>query len=139
MVTILYHNVEPIWCIDDERGRIEWRRGTGDNVELMYLRCTDSRKGYGTALFREILIELTKHPPYHTVYGFTRFSNVPARNFYTKMGFLLTPVQGVYADGIAVVFSRSYHSLLLHHQLGHLLSPEKVQALYGNRTYQGSL
>jgi len=55
---------------------------------------------------------LKGRPPYHSVFGFTRESNEEAQKFYGKLGFDLTPVQGVYKDGTAIFFHAPYSRLL---------------------------
>lgn len=90
-------------------GYVVWRRGTGDNVELLHLKSKAS--GGGTRLLRGMLEALEENPPYSTVFGFTRLVNDKAHSFYLKCGFDLTMVQGVYADGHAIVFSAPYSDL----------------------------
>lgn len=102
-------------CDDDGGGYIVWRRGTGDNVEITHLRAYRPHNGAGRRLLRIMLHDLRENPPYATVFGFTRQSNTQACNFYAKMGFELTVVKGVYADGTAVVFSAPYRTLLERH------------------------
>lgn len=100
-----------------ESGIIAWRYGTGGNVELTYLLVKSEvrRDGQGRALFRAMLDELRKSPPYATVYGFTRSGNSVSQDFYRSLGFFLTPVVGVYDDGCAIVFSARYADLLAQH------------------------
>lgn len=103
-------------------GWIVWRRGTGDNCELLHIRAFEPRRGHGRRLVRAMLDELEhdrRHPlpgeppfPYHTVYGFTRVENEGARAFYAALGFVVQVVDGVYADGRAVLFSGEYLRLL---------------------------
>lgn len=99
----------------DEKGLIAWRLGTGQNIELLYLKSDPPRTGGGKHLLVEMLKELKKSPPYCTIYGFTRSSNLDARKFYEAMGFSLTTVVGVYADGIAVCFSANFDKLVKEH------------------------
>jgi ribosomal protein S18 acetylase RimI-like enzyme len=101
-------------------GLIVWRRGTGDNVELLYIRAgaREARVGSGRALLRAMLAKLADEPPYSSVFGFTRTSNLEAQAFYRRMGFELSPVTGVYADGDAVLFSQTYEELKKKHLLG---------------------
>lgn len=94
--------------INDERGYIVWRVGTGENVELLHIRVHDKRKGYGSQLINEMMDKLKQNPPYATVFGFTRTSNNEAHEFYKANGFTLTKVDGVYKDGTAVLFSKNY-------------------------------
>ncbi len=99
--------------IDTENGYVVWRRGTGDNVELLHLRVTTERRvGYGRSLLCQMLEKLIDNPPYHTVFGFTRLENQIAIEFYQAMGFETTVVNGVYLDGAAVLFSQSFEILL---------------------------
>jgi ribosomal protein S18 acetylase RimI-like enzyme len=99
----------------DEDGLLAWRRGTGDNVEITYLRVYEQGQGCGRRLLGKMVDRLRERPPYATVFGFTRTSNTGAQVFYEKMGFTLSPVRGVYADGSAVVFSANYADLLERH------------------------
>lgn len=100
-----------------EDGVIAWRYGTGGNVELTYILVKNEmqRQGQGRALFRAMLRALVSDPPYHTVYGFTRTGNAAGRSFYASVGFTLSEVAGVYADGNAVVFSANYRALCAIH------------------------
>lgn len=93
-------------------GYIVWRRGTGGNVELLHIRSSRLREGYGTRLIKEMVRRLRSDPPYKTIFGFTRTANRDAHQFYASLGFDLSPVRGVYADGDAVVFSRDYDALV---------------------------
>lgn len=94
-------------------GYILWRVGTGGNVELLDLQVTATAQGsgVGTEMFQEMLRRLKYDPPYATVFGFTRTCNKAAQVFYQNLGFVLSPVHGVYADGTAVLFSASYDDL----------------------------
>lgn len=105
-----YDNVD--WAWDALEGFVAWRRGTGDNVELLHIRANGLRCGNGRRLVYRMLDELKANPPYHSVFGFTRVSNERAREFYAAMGFDLTPVPHVYADGSGIMFSQSYARLL---------------------------
>lgn len=100
----------------DGIGYIAWRRGTGDNVEITWLRSDQKRAGTGRRLLQAMLRRLRdENPPYCSVYGFTRSSNVDAIAFYRAMGFTLSPVKGVYADGEALVFSARFRDLVRQH------------------------
>lgn len=100
-----------------EGGFIVWRRGTGGNVELINLQVSPEsrRKGAGRRLLQRMLAELKKNPPYATVFGFSREVNREAHDFYREMGFTLSRVDGVYADGSAIVFSALYSELCQKH------------------------
>lgn len=99
-----------------EFGHIIWRKGTGGNAEILYIKAT--KKGGGRRLLRLMLSGLVDNPPYNgdgTVYGFTREGNLTALAFYDKMGFELSRVAGVYAEGSAVCFSAPYLALVKTH------------------------
>lgn len=100
------------YSLASAHGRIEWQVGTGGNVELTHLRVTEPRRGHGTELLRAMIGALAYTVvPYETVYGFTRCVNFRAGQFYSKHGFRLSTVNGVYRDGDAVVFSARYKDL----------------------------
>lgn len=96
-------------------GYIVWRRGTGDNVELLHLRVGEKRRGTGRSLLCRMLEKLRADPPYATVFLFTKVDNADAIAFYEAMGFVGTKVSGVYDAGTAVVFSARYDDLLRRH------------------------
>lgn len=101
-----------IHLIEHANGYIAWRRGTGDNVELLHLRTFSPGKGTGRELVTAMLRKLLERPPYATVFGFTRTVNKASQEFYKALGFELTEVKGVYADGTAVLFSQTFKTLL---------------------------
>ena len=91
-------------------GYIAWRVGTGENVELLYIK--SEMPGGGSRLLTAMVDALRINPPYCTVFGFTRCCNDVAHAFYRKWGFALSRVKGVYSDGEAIVFSTKYTDLL---------------------------
>lgn len=93
-------------------GYIVWRRGTGENVELLHLKTFERGMGTGKTLVCSMLQILKDDPPYSSVFGFTRSVNMEAQKFYRSLGFILSPVEGVYADGTAVLFSQTFEKLL---------------------------
>jgi hypothetical protein len=99
--------------VHDRHGFIVWRVGTGLNVELLHVKAAVT--GGGEHLLRSMLNNLKKHPPYCTVFGFTRTCNVKAQRFYERCGFDLTLVNGVYADGAAYLFSATFEELCKIH------------------------
>ena len=101
-----------VHLIEHENGYIVWRRGTGDNAEMLHLKTFSPGKGTGRELIKAMLRKLKENPPYATVFGFTRSVNIPAQKFYRSLGFNLSPVEGVYADGSAVIFSQLFSTLL---------------------------
>lgn len=94
------------------KGYIVWRLGTGNNTELLHIRTFEKGRGYGRKLFYEMLDWLKKEPPYYSVFGFTRVGNTEARKFYGTLGFKLQLVEGLYRDGMAIMFWQSYEKLL---------------------------
>lgn len=103
-----------------EDGYVTWRRGTGGNVELLHIEVREKRVGHGRRLLTRMLRKLQADPPCGgrgTVFGFTRMSNVDALGWYDGMGFDLSQVCGVYAEGVAVCFSAPY-ALLVELHLG---------------------
>lgn len=93
-------------------GFIAWRLGTGNNIELLHLRTTILRKGHGRELFYAMLTTLKYHPPYFSVFGFTRVSNDRAVAFYEAMGFKIQLIDGLYKDGEAYMFWAEYTELM---------------------------
>ena len=90
-------------------GYVVWRVGTGRNVELLHIHA--AVPGEGGVLVREMLRQLRARPPYATIFGFCLPDNARAKLFYLTMGFTLSPVQGVYDVGSALVFSARYDEL----------------------------
>lgn len=112
--------VEPyqkVCYVELETGYIVWRRGTGDNIELLHLQAFVHRQGIGRLLVRTMLDKLKDDPPADTVFGFTRISLLDAVAFYHAMGFETTVVKGLYTEGVAVMFSQTYEKLLELHKL----------------------
>lgn len=105
-----FRNVD--WVYEEDKGFIVWRRGTGDNVELLHIRTFTTGNGYGRHLFYRMLKDLAEKPPYYSVFGFTRVSNKEAKAFYAALGFKLSTVDGLYKDGSAVMFWQSYTRLV---------------------------
>lgn len=101
-----------VHLIECDNGYIVWRLGTGENVELLHLRTFSPGKGTGRALLNAMLNKLRENPPYCTVFGFTRTVNKISQEFYKALGFELTEVKGVYADGTAILFSQTFDRLL---------------------------
>lgn len=98
-----------VYSYDGEEGYVVWRLGTGLNAELLHIRA--GRPGGGSELLKVMLQRLKARPPYATVFGFTRVSNVEALRFYAEAGFTVTRVAGVYDEGEAAVFSARYEDL----------------------------
>lgn len=96
--------------IEDHRGHIAWRLGSGNTVELFSITASQQRKGYGRSLVRQMLCTL-KDSGIHTVYGFTRERLVHAQLFYKSVGFNLIKLPGFYAEGNAVMFSQNFDVL----------------------------
>lgn len=109
-----YQNV---FSVELDNGYIVWRLGTGENAELLHLRTYAPGKGTGRKLVKAMLSRLVLTPPYATVFGFTRTMNDASQAFYKALGFDLSEVKGVYADGTAVVFSQQFKTLLEIHNV----------------------
>lgn len=110
---VLITPFQHVYHIHDEDGYVVWRRASGNNVELLHIR--SSRSGGGTALLLKMLKELLTNPPYATVFGFARVSNIQAREFYQRVGFTCSCVTGVYSEGSATIFSARYDDLCRIH------------------------
>lgn len=104
--------------VDDEDGYIVWRTGTGGNVELLHLNTVEDGRGCGKRLLTKMLQNLRLSPPYATIFGFCLFSNLSAKDFYLRMGFDISEVEGVYDEGRAYVFSQRYDRLKQLHLAG---------------------
>lgn len=96
---------------DTTVGFVVWRRGTGDNVELLHIRTFNPGRGDGRRLFHIMLNRLATRPPYHSIFGFTRVGNEEAKAFYGALGFHLQIVEGLYAEGRATIFWQKYEVL----------------------------
>lgn len=98
-----------------EHGFVVWRMGTGRNVELLHIRAWEIRQGHGTWLLDRMLWTIEQTPamqPYYSIYGFTRASNSRAISFYQAVGFHWQQVNGLYEDGVGVLFWRGFEDLL---------------------------
>lgn len=102
--------------VENDYGYISWRLGTGDNIEILHIRVNEKNTvpGKGLILIRDMLtkVQATKHP-YHSVFGFAKASNEVAIKFYEALGFSISqPINDLYRDERAVVFSIQYSDLL---------------------------
>ena len=77
----------------NEKGYIAWQVSTGENVELLFIEVSERRKGYATDLVREMCKRIK---PYTSVFVFRLASNESAGHFYRHLGFVETPVSGLY-------------------------------------------
>ena len=92
---------------------IAWRRGSGNSIELLHIYVVNRRQGVGRNLLREMIRQCALlSPPIESVYGFTRSSNEIAIAFYKAIGFDLSEIKSIYADGDAVIFSKHFSLLL---------------------------
>lgn len=104
--------------LPDTISQIQWRRGTGDNVELTHIRVSAPRKGIGRALFIGMLETLRKNPPYRTIYGFTLADRPNALAFYMAMGFSVTHVDDIYEPASGTyLFVGDYKELCKLHEV----------------------
>lgn len=102
---------EGVSFYENENGYIAWRRGTGDNVELLHIRVYVTQKGHATKLLKEMVKQLSHHPPYHSVYVFVLANNHPALCAYDSWGFKLTRIEGLYKKGGTVIGTIPYTTL----------------------------
>lgn len=112
-----------IHYIEDYRGYIVWRLGSGGNIELLHIAASYPRVGYGTSLVRSMvdkLLELPEKPK--AVFGFTRAQLEPANKFYQALGFSLHRLSDFYKQipefdiADAVIFHQPLARLLYNLQ-----------------------
>ncbi len=92
----------------DNIGFIVWRIGTGNNIELLHIKSFVKRKGYGSLLLRLMILELSKKPPYYSIFGFALYKNKEARFFYKKNGFNVFKCPFPYKTDSSIIFSQSF-------------------------------
>lgn len=70
-------------------GYVVWRVGTGDNLEIVFVRAAEPGHGYGKRMLREMVAAVTSvgPRPYHSVYAYRLRSNEQAGRFYRALGF----------------------------------------------------
>lgn len=106
------HPYEKIYTIQDQRGYLVWRHGTGNTVEILHLEASARRLGYGRSLVRHLLSDLYDSGfDVSTVYGFTRERLVQAQVFYVGIGFNLISLKDYYGDGGSVMFRQKFVDL----------------------------
>lgn len=109
----VFHRVVPFegvnWIHEPVIGCIAWRRGSGDNVELLHVYSFSP--GGGREMLQRLAWRLESTPPYYSVYGFTRVENVKAQEFYRRNGFTIQRVDGVYKDGAAILFMQPWDEM----------------------------
>lgn len=111
------HPFTGVEYIFDERGYCVWRMGTGNNYEWLHFRLF---AGFGLLeLFREMLVRMSKVPPYHSVFAFTRVSNSRAIAMHKFLGFETQQVDGVYKDGNAILSWQEFQVLCEKHKINH--------------------
>jgi len=79
----------------NENDFIEYREGKAGTLEIFDIAVNSER---GKGIGRELVSKL---PPTHTLYGFTREENHRARAFYKALGFREIFLEGFYEDGNA--------------------------------------
>lgn len=90
----------------DDLGYIVWRRGTGGNLEILFIEAANPGNGQGRELVRLMVEYLTRTnaAPYHSVFAFRLGSREEAGRFYRSLGFRGVLVgsprgeRGVYRD-----------------------------------------
>ena len=97
------------YLYDKDKGYIVWRRGTGDNVELLHIRTFEHRKGYAKELVKAMLNQLVYKPPYYSVFGFGILRG-ELDEIYMALGFRVIPIPGpTKSEGI--LFWQSFEKL----------------------------
>lgn len=95
-----------------EEGYVAWRRGTGDNVEVLHIRAFKTGKGTGVLLAQAMIHELKKRPPYYSIFGFGLASNLPPQKVWKKVGFDIEITKAPYKGGPAFLISQSFEVLV---------------------------
>ncbi len=106
--------------IYNENGYIAWQISTGENYEIIFIETKESRKGYGTELFRQF-VNYVK-PPYFSVFVIRLAANKKAGHFYRKLGFKETRIPKLYKGDDAVIGVIPWTKLvnkLNDHEKGH--------------------
>jgi ribosomal protein S18 acetylase RimI-like enzyme len=96
------------------KGFIVWRKGTGENIELLHIRTFDSNKGYAKQLVKEMIKRIQKNPPYYSIFGFglTTPEKPHLKEIYKKLGFNVSgDIPGPYKGGSSFLFYQSYEEL----------------------------
>ena len=102
---------DALHIIDDYRGYLVWRYGTGSTVELLHLDTLERRKGYGSSLIYDMLLSVDRDRAC-VVYGFTRANKIEAQVFYAALGFKLKLLPDMYYPHDGVLFSQTHRTLL---------------------------
>lgn len=70
-------------------GYIVWHFSTGENLEPLFIEVAEKRKGYGTELYRRMVLKLIAdgRRPYHSVFAYRLTDNKEAEGFYNGLGF----------------------------------------------------
>lgn len=110
------HYVKPYLDMDyifvPEEGYVAWRRGTGENVEVLHIRAFKTGRGLGVLLAQAMIYELKKNPPYYSVFGFGLASNLPPQKVWKKVGFDIEITKAPYKGGPAFLVSQSFEILV---------------------------
>ena len=67
-----------------DNGFIEWREGTGGNIEITQIKTYEKRRGTGKELIWKLI---EKEDCYYSIYAFVLASRKRVRNFYKSCGF----------------------------------------------------
>ena len=111
---LIYPYQECGWVMDGNSYLI-WRVGTGRNVEFLHQFTEEDRRrqGVGINLMRRALKELSKSPPYYSVFGFARVKP-GLQEFHHALGFQTMIIPGVYRDGQCIFLFQEYRRICQH-------------------------
>jgi len=92
-----------------DNGFIEYREGTGGNIEITQIRAYEKGRGTGRELIRR-LIEESK--PYYSIYAFVLASRLDARRFYASCGLNEMPIgRGLYKNDGAIIMTANHEDI----------------------------
>ena len=80
-------------------------------MELLHIRSFKTEHGFGQRFVKCMLRELKKTPPFHSIFGMTLASNLPAIKMYEKLGFNTMECPFPYKGGNSVVFYQGFDVL----------------------------
>lgn len=100
-----YRGAEYIYT---DNGYVAWQVSTGENVEIIFIEVSETRKGYATKLLKEF-VKMIK--PFNSVFVFRLASNEDAGFFYRSIGFQETLVPNLYKGVDAVLGVVNYDTL----------------------------
>lgn len=79
---------------------LEYEYRGGDTVEIVDILATERRCGIGTAMIKQLEMDLKSSNVVYNIYALTRRENEPAKKFYESCGFrLVSWVPDLYRNG----------------------------------------